>query len=351
MASGTADATSGTADAGGTADATSGAADAAAGRALFAAGPVATSACGSTMTPGVAPPTAAAAAAYAYAGFPETGVPLRPTPCALAALGRKCAGVTISGANVWAPTPRPLASGPPGNGADAVSGEPSAFSDGTAPREGEAAAPCCIACASASRALGPSSEPRCVWVSPAGAAFGCEVAIGVAATGTPITVCESAFAASSPATLACAFGRSGAPTTLGWLAGGGGLVSAGAAIGGEASAASTGASPRAACFSIMRDTEGGGMVSRLRANASSITSPVATPMRSASTMRDVVAKRSSGRLASMRATVASIHNGTPALRVGNGAGTAETCCVRISKTRLPLNGGAPESISYATQPN
>ena len=104
-------------------------------------------------------------------------------------------------------------------------------------------------------------------------------------------------------------------------------------------------------FCITRDTDGGGMLSRRRAISSSITSPVSRPRRSASTMRVVVANRFSGSFASIFATAASIHSGTPGRRVGSGAGISVTCLVRMSNTRLPVNGGAPVSISYATQPS
>ena len=69
---------------------------------------------------------------------------------------------------------------------------------------------------------------------------------------------------------------------------------------------------------ITRKTDGGGMLSRRRATSSSITSPVSSPRRSASTMRVVVAKRLSGSFASIFATAASIHSGTPGRRVGTG---------------------------------
>ena len=71
---------------------------------------------------------------------------------------------------------------------------------------------------------------------------------------------------------------------------------------------------------ITRDTDGGGIDSRRRAISSSITSPVSRPRRSASTMRVVVANRFSGSFASIFATAASIHSGTPGRRVGSGAG-------------------------------
>jgi hypothetical protein len=102
---------------------------------------------------------------------------------------------------------------------------------------------------------------------------------------------------------------------------------------------------------ITRETEGGGMLSRRRAISSSITSPVSSPPRSASTIRVVVANRFSGSFASILVTAASIHSGTPRRCVGSGCGTSVTCLVRMSNTRLPPNGGAPVSISYATQPS
>ena len=93
------------------------------------------------------------------------------------------------------------------------------------------------------------------------------------------------------------------------------------------------------------------MLSRRRATSASITSPVSRPRRSASTIRVVVANRFSGSLASILVTAASIHSGTPGRRVGSGCGASVTCRVKISNTRLPANGGAPVSISYATQPS
>ena len=62
-------------------------------------------------------------------------------------------------------------------------------------------------------------------------------------------------------------------------------------------------------------------------------------------MREVVAKRSSGRLASMRATAASIHSGVSGRRDGSGAGASVTCLLSTSNTLAPTNGGAPVSIS------
>ena len=62
-------------------------------------------------------------------------------------------------------------------------------------------------------------------------------------------------------------------------------------------------------------------------------------------MRVVVANRFSASLASILATAASIHSGTPGRRVGSGCGISVTCLVRMSNTRVPPNGGAPVSIS------
>ena len=98
-------------------------------------------------------------------------------------------------------------------------------------------------------------------------------------------------------------------------------------------------------FIITRDTDAGGTLSRRRATSSSITSPVSRPRRSASTMRLVVANRFSGSFASIFVTAPSIQSGTPGRRVGSGAGISVTCFVRISNTRLPVNGGEPVSIS------
>ena len=96
---------------------------------------------------------------------------------------------------------------------------------------------------------------------------------------------------------------------------------------------------------MARVTAIGGLVSARLARASSITSPLESPSRSASTSRVTVAKRSLGCLASMRATAASSHSGVPGRRLGSGAGASLTCLESTSNTRLPTNGGAPVSIS------
>ena len=79
--------------------------------------------------------------------------------------------------------------------------------------------------------------------------------------------------------------------------------------------------------------------------------PVCCPTRSASTIRDIVANRSSAFLASMRITATSSHGGTSARSFETTTGASLTWRASTSNTRPPTNGAWPVSISYATQPS
>ena len=77
----------------------------------------------------------------------------------------------------------------------------------------------------------------------------------------------------------------------------------------------------------------------------------APPPRSTSASLVAVTKRSSGDLASSRATTVSSHAGTSGRRLATRGAISLTWRVSTSNTRPPTNGGSPVSISIAMQPS